>query len=159
MLRLISMANPEIPPVIPDGIYGADTMRSVTALQQYAHLPATGVADLATWNEMLSMFNDASEALMPPQPLELRVQPGAKILQGEENLHLYLVQAMFLALGTVFDNVPSVEINGHNDESCTQAIRWLQALSELPVTGELDRSTWRYLTGIYRLAISDGAMP
>ena len=38
MLRVISRAIPEIPPVIPDGVYGQSTMRAVTALQRYADL-------------------------------------------------------------------------------------------------------------------------
>ena len=67
MLRLISMTIPEIPPVIPDGVYGMSTMRSVTALQRYLRLPATGVVDLATWNEIIVLYYDAVEELLPPQ--------------------------------------------------------------------------------------------
>ena len=159
MLRVISRMIPEISPVIPDGIYGQSTMRAVTALQRYTHLPATGVVDQATWDEIVRMFHDACEHLLPPQPLEPALRPGQCIAPGEENLHMNLVEAMFRSLGSVYDNVPPVEINGKNDENCTKAIRWLQDISDLPVTGELDRRTWRYLTGIYRLACSDGTTP
>ena len=158
MLRMISKMCPEIPPVIPDGIYGQSTMRAVTALQRYAHLPATGVVDQATWDETVRMYRDACEHQMPPQPLELRLRPGQCIAPGEENLHMMLVEAMFCALAKVYGNVPPVEINGKNDEGCARAIRWLQTLSDLPATGELDRRTWRYLAGLYRLACADGTV-
>ena len=55
MLRVISRALPEIPPVIPDGVYGQSTMRAVTALQRYADLPVTGVVDQATWDKIVSI--------------------------------------------------------------------------------------------------------
>ncbi len=156
MLRTISRMIPEIPPVIPDGVYGEGTMRSVTALQRYAHLPATGVVDQATWDEIVCMFYDACEYLTPPQPLEPAIAPGQCIEPGEENLHIYLVEAMFQALSRVYDNVPAVTVNGKNDEQCACAIRWLQKMSDLPETGQLDRRTWRYLTGLYRLSCGDG---
>ena len=158
MLRVISKEYPEIPPVVPDGVYGQSTMRAVIALQRCAHLPATGVVDQATWDEIVSMYYTACEDQRPPQSLEPAMQPGQCIEPGEENLHIYLVEAMFKALGRVYDNVPEVEINGVNDCKCTDAIKWLQALSDLPDTGELDRRTWRYLTGLYRLACADGTV-
>lgn len=156
MLRTISRMLPQIPTVIPDGIYGEATMRAVTALQRYAHLPATGVVDQATWDEIVAMFYDACEHIMAPQPLEITMQPGQRIEPGEENLHMYLIEAMFKALSHIYCNVPEVEINGKNDGSCEGAIKWLQGLSELPQTGCMDRRTWRYLTGLYRLACADG---
>ena len=131
-------------------------MRAVTALQRYARLPATGIVDQATWDETVAMFCDVCEELGPPQGLEPEAAPGQCIEPGEENLHVYLVEAMFRALGRVYDNVPEVEINGINDERCACAIRWLQEMSDLPETGRMDRRTWRYLTGLYRLACADG---
>ena len=157
MLRLISRAIPEIPTVVPDGVYGQSTMRAVTALQRYAHLPATGVVDQATWDEIVSMYDDVCEECMPPQCLSPAVLPGQCIAPGEENLHMYLVEAMFKALGRVYDNVPEVDINGVNDPKCVCAIKWLQTLSDLPETGQVDRRTWRYLTGLYRVSCGDGS--
>ena len=156
MLRAISRANPEIPPVIPDGVYGESTMRAVTALQRYAGLPATGVVDHATWDEIVRMYEQTSEELLPPQCLAPAVSPGQCIEPGEENLHVYLVEAMFRALGQIYDNVPVVSVNGINDEKCADAIKWLQQMSGLRETGVMDRCTWRYLTGLYRLACGDG---
>lgn len=159
MLRLISAVIPEISPVIPDGVYGMSTMRSVTSLQRYARLPATGVVDLATWNEIIAMYYDAVEELLSPQALEIFLQPGQRIIPGEENQHIHLVQAMFRSIGSLVDEVPPVELNGRNDEATTQAIVWLQQISDLPATGELDRRTWRYLVGLYRVTAFDGKTP
>lgn len=140
MLRKISARCPEIPPLIPDGIYGTDTMRAVTALQRYAGLPATGVADLATWNAALSMAREISEQT-----------PG--FAMGEESLRLYPLQAMLAALGQVVDDLPPVEPNGVYDEACAEAVRRMQEVSGLPVTGELDGKTSESIAGLYRLAV------
>lgn len=159
MLRSICAVRCEIPSVIPDGVYGEDTMRAVAALQRYVGLPATGVADHATWDAVVSLYADSCEALQPPGALRLRAEPGAVIAPEEENLHLYLVQAMFEALGKIYENVPKTVMNGRNDGDCARALRWLQALSGLPETGGLDRRTWSCLTGLYRLSVNDGAIP
>lgn len=158
MLRVISRAIPEIPPVIPDGVYGQSTMRAVTALQRYADLPVTGVVDQATWDEVVSMYYDACEQMAPAQCLAPGMAPGQCIVPGEENLHMYLVEAMFKALGRVYENVPEVVINGVNDAQCVCAIKWLQAMSGLPETGEVDRRTWRCLAGLYRLSCGNGGI-
>ncbi len=157
MLRLISGVIPEIPPVIPDGVYGESTLRAVIALQRYTQLPATGVVDLATWNELIALYYDAVEELLSPQALEIYLQPGQRIRQGEENLHLHLVQGLFRAIGAVYEGVPPVVHTGVNDENSVAAISWLQEKAQLPVTGELDRRTWRYLVGLYRLTVFDGS--
>ena len=53
MLRVIARKDPAIPAVIPDGIYGQDTMRAVTAFQQLYGVPVTGIADQQTWEAIV----------------------------------------------------------------------------------------------------------
>lgn len=156
MLRQLSAVHPEIPAVIPDGIYGEATMRAVTAMQRFARLPATGVADTATWDALDALSRDAAGISAPPAPLCIRMAPGLRIAGGEANSHLYLVQGMLRALSEVLSGVPEVESSGQNDERCCAALRWLQARAELPQTGELDRCTWEHLVGLYRLAVGSG---
>lgn len=59
MLRAIARLNTNIPLVIPDGIYGSDTVNAVTAFQQQFGLPATGVVNLGTWNEIVRIYDDS----------------------------------------------------------------------------------------------------
>lgn len=156
MLRQVASAYPEIPAVIPDGVYGEATMRAVTAMQRFARLPATGIADSATWDALRALSCEVSDACAPPAPLCIRMTPGAHVAENEENTHLYLVQGMLRALSDRIAGVPTVELSGRNDAMCCEALRWLQARADLPVTGELDRRTWACLAGLYRLVIGDG---
>ena len=156
MLRQASAMYPEIPAVIPDGVYGTETMRAVTAMQRFAHLPATGVVDSATWDALRVLSCEAADACAPPVPLCICMAPGTHITEGETNTNLYLVQGMLRALSEVLCGVPPVELTGRNDALCCMALRWLQACADLPQTGELDRRTWECLAGLYRLCIGDG---
>lgn len=58
MLRSISRLNENIPAVVPDGIYGNDTVRSVTAFQRQFGLPVTGVVNQGTWNRIVEIYDD-----------------------------------------------------------------------------------------------------
>ncbi len=147
MLQHISAYIPEISPVIPDGIFGEHTMGSVMSVQRYVHLPVTGVVDAATWGEIVVLYQKAEDFLAPPQSLEIYLRPGQTIVPEEGNLHLHLVEAMFRALSLVYDNVPP---------DIAAALRWLQTLYAMELTGKLDRPTWRHLSGLYRLAAFDG---
>ena len=51
---------------------------------------------------------------------------------------------------------PELSVTGVHDEPSVTAVRWLQQLSGLPATGEIDQTTWAYLTGLYALTTGDG---
>lgn len=59
MLRGISRLNTAIPPVIPDGIYGENTVTSVSAFQREFSLPVTGIVGEGTWNEIVRIYDDS----------------------------------------------------------------------------------------------------
>ena len=49
MLRVIAQHDPAHPDIIPDGIYGPETVAAVSAFQQLHALPVTGITDQNTW--------------------------------------------------------------------------------------------------------------
>ena len=48
-LQRIALSYPAIPEVVPDGIYGEQTRRSVEGFQSVFGLPVTGIVDYRTW--------------------------------------------------------------------------------------------------------------
>lgn len=56
MLRTLAQQEGLRISVIPDGIYGQNTMSAVLRFQQINGLPATGVADLQTWNAIAAQY-------------------------------------------------------------------------------------------------------
>ncbi len=158
MLRLVAQREKEIPSVIPDGIYGKQTMQAVSALQKSANLPITGIVDFATWKALVKKYRAARIYRLPAQTLAPDFQPEQIIQKGEKNHHLFLVQGMLLALSQIYQNLPAPQVTGTLDEDSAKALQFLQEKSGLPATGELDRATWHILAKLYRLAIQDGTV-
>lgn len=156
MLRAIAHTDSRIPRLVPDGIYGVNTTAAVREFQRQYDLPVTGQTDNATWNQIVAVFTLSSPSVLPAEPLHIRWTPNRTLAAGSRNTHLYLVQAMLQALRRYFANAPELSVTGVHDEPSVAAVRWLQTLSGLPVTGEVDQTTWTYLTGLYALTTGDG---
>lgn len=91
--------------VVPDGIYGPDTEAAVTAFQARHDLPPTGEADQATWNRVVDAYLKLGSFVLPIEALRIRWQPQQSIDAGEENLHLFPIQAMLAVLPTRYCNL------------------------------------------------------
>lgn len=157
MLRVISQSDNGIPTLIPNGVYGPETMAAVTAFQRRNALPITGVTDLVTWNAVVAAYRAALIEVGPAAPVYPVWQPGQVIRPGETNDHLYMIHGMLQAVGARFPSMPSCGGGNVHDEASVAAVQWLQSRSALAATGALDRMTWRFLARLYRLLVGDGA--
>lgn len=154
MLRVISEAYGEIPSLIPDGIYGSQTRKSVYAFQNKFGLPITGVTDQPTWDKIVEQHSPAQVLIGPAQPLQLILNPNQVIRKGERHPYLYLVQSMLVALSIIYGSIIAPGITGVLDEATADALASFQYLSALPQTGELDKITWKHLALQYPLAVN-----
>ena len=152
MLRVIAENDPRHVSVIPDGIYGPETMRSVSAFQRMHGLPVTGVTDQATWEAIVAVYEPALIEQDEAEALFLILNPGQVIRKGERHPHLYLVQGMLTVLSQVYDSIGHPSMNGLMDEPTADSLASFQYLSGLPSTGNLDKTTWKHLVTQYPLA-------
>ena len=154
MLRVIAEDDPRLPTVVPDGIYGPTTMNSVTAFQRLYALPITGIANQATWEQIVEVYENAIIRVGPAEPIEIIMDPGEVFRIGDSNAYIYLLQSVLTQLST--DNpsiIPPVH-NGVLDNTTSEALAAFQLLAGLPPTGELDKITWKYLTKQFSLSAS-----
>ena len=158
MLRVLSAVFPELPRVDPDGIYGKSTEKAVRAFQAREHLPVTGTADNETWTHLTGCYLRHAPAVLPPEPLCISWDPGQAILPGEENLHLYLMQAMMAALSKLYAEAGAPEITGRYDAATKKAVLELQALFGLDANGVIDQRFWAHLSRLYRLSAGNGTV-
>ena len=156
MLQVLSNVCPALLTVNPDGIYGETTQKAVRAFQRFSGLPETGIAEQETWNSLASCYLCHAPSVLPPEPLRIVLQPGQEIAPGEQNLHLYLIQAMMAALAGRFSNANPPEVTGVFDAATKKAVLELQALFGHAQTGVIDRRFWAYLARLYTLSIGDG---
>ena len=59
MLRILAEDDPSHKSIVPDGIYGPETMAAVSIFQRKHGLPATGVTDQATWEAIAQAYEPA----------------------------------------------------------------------------------------------------
>lgn len=152
MLRVIAESDELQPSVIPDGIYGPQTVTAVSTFQRRHALPVTGIADQETWDRIVDVYTPALVEVGPVQPLEIILEPRQIIRQGETHPNIYLVQAMLIVLSDAYGSITAPAVTGILDIPTANALSEFQNLSLLPVTGELDRQTWRQLALHYPMA-------
>lgn len=158
MLAVLSKSGLGLPSLIPDGLYGPETARAVSAFQRLHGLPENGQTDNITWNHIVDAFTRLSPLVLPAAPLEAVWQPMQTISAGEKNLQLHVIQGMLSALRHVFPEMPELRVTGIHDEASVRAVRWFQRKSGLTDDGVLTQIDWLYLTGLYRLAVGDGVL-
>lgn len=151
MLRVIAQDDPRLPVVIPDGIYGPDTMNTVAAFQRLYGIPATGVADQDTWDQVVLVYEPALVRIGKAEPIEVLLEPGQVIVLGESNPYIYLAQGMLAQLSIDNNTIPLPVVSGILEDDTAEALRAFQVLVGLPATGDLDRLTWMNLSKHFTL--------
>ena len=151
MLRVIGEADGTVPPVVPDGIYGQNTMGAVSAFQRQQGLPPTGITDQATWERIAQAYDPALVRVGEAQPIEIILEPDQVFRRGDRSPYLYLMQAMLIFLAEDHKDMDPPQVTGTLDSTTAQALAAFQILAGLPPTGELDRITWQYLAHHFTL--------
>ena len=152
MLRVIAKNDGMHHSLIPDGIYGPETVRMVSAFQRSHGLPVSGVTDQNTWETVVAVYETALVEQDNAQPLEIILNPGQVIRKGERHPNLYLVQSILTVLADEYGSISAPEITGILDEGTEDALFLFQQLNGLPATGHLDKNTWKALALQYPLA-------
>lgn len=159
MLRVLAENDPSYVPIVPDGIYGPETMRAVSTFQRKHGLPVTGVTNQPTWEAVVAVYEPSLIEQDSAQPVEIILNPGQVIRRGERNPNLYLAQAILTVLSQIYSSITAPAMTGILDEATADALASLQQLSGLPMTGNLDKHTWKHLALQYPLAANLQSRP
>ena len=154
MLRVLAEDDPGYLPVIPDGIYGPETMSAVSSFQRNHGLSPTGITDQETWEAIVTEYEPALIRRDSAHPLYIVLNPGQIIRKGEQHPNVYLIQAILAVLSDTYESIGRPESTGILDEATSDALASFQMLSGLPMTGQLDKITWRQLALQYPLAVN-----
>lgn len=152
MLRVLAEHDPSYDTLVPDGIYGPETMSAVAKFQRRHGLPATGVTNQDTWDAIVEEYGPALIAVDQAEPVNIILNPNQVIRKGERHPHMYLVQAMLIVLAEAYASIIAPAVTGILDDATADALATFQFLSALPMTGNLDKQTWKHLALQYPLA-------
>ena len=153
MLRVLSEYDESYLPLVSDGIYGPETMAAVTNFQRKHGLPATGVTNQATWEAVVAEYEPAIVIQGPSQQLEVLLNPGQVIRRGESDPVLFIVQSMLLVMARFYGSIGTPTLSGSLDGPTYDALSSFQHLSGLPMSGHLNKITWKHLALQYPLAV------
>lgn len=145
MLRVLAEQDPRHETLVPDGIYGPATVSAVSRFQRLHGLPTTGVTDQATWEQIVAEYEPALVQIAEAQMLDVIFEPNQVIRKGERHPHVYIVQAILAVLDDTYKSVGPVNHSGLLDAATSDAISAFQGLNGLPMTGNLDKRTWKAL--------------
>ena len=143
--------------LVIDGIFGKETEDALRRFQKSQDMEPTGVADENTWVVLKRAYNHERVLFDKAEPLQIVLQPHQVLTKGTNNSHMYLVQALLMALSLYLTQLPLLTVNGKLDSDTEKSIRLLQKAADLPETGELDKHTWSHLVHLYRCFIGDGS--
>lgn len=147
MLRTVAYRTNNIPVVITDGIFGDETRESVTEFQKAYGLEATGDVDKNTWDRLRDEYIRLEILYARPEKADV-VSENIYIKAGDERIELYVIQAMLYALSTIL-NMPLIEITGVHDENSVNSVIFVQNISGLEPTGDIDVQTYNKIAGLY----------
>jgi len=156
MLRVIAENDPSHERIIPDGIYGPETVVAVSTFQRLHSLPVTGVTDQSTWETIVELYEEALIEQHSAHHLSIILNPGQVIRRGERHPHINLVQAMLKVLSDTYGSIGVPSMSGILDNDTADSLSSFQALIGLPMTGHLDKHTWHHLALQYPLAANLG---
>ena len=151
MLRVISEDDRSLPKIVPDGIYGQQTINAVTAFQRRYGIPVTGITDNNTWDTIVAIYEDALIRVGKAEPIEIIMDPGQVFRAGDRSPCIYLLQSLLTQLSIDTPSIEQPDHSGTLDESTVLALMAFQRISDLPVTGELDKITWKHLVKQFSL--------
>lgn len=154
MLRVIARDRSWAPDIVPDGIYGQDTLSAVSAFQRQFGLPVTGVTDQETWEAIVDEYEEALIRVGKAEPIEILLNPGQVFRRGDRSPYLYLAQGMLTVLSEEYINLQKPDHTGVLDGITAESLADFQILTGLPSTGELDRKTWKHLAKHFTLSAS-----
>lgn len=151
MLRVLAEDDRRLPTVVPDGIYGPTTMNAVTAFQRISEIPTTGITDQYTWEKITAAYELALIRVNKAEPIEIIMDPGQVFRLGDNSPYIYLLQSMLTQLSLDHPAIIPPGHSGYIDESTSASLSGFQSLAGLPVTGELDKITWKHLVRQFTL--------
>ena len=130
MLRVIGESDKSLPSVVPDGIYGQQTMTAVSAFQQ---------------KYIVAVYESALILVDEAQPLFVIFDPLEVVTEGQFHPNLFVVQGMLNVFAISYPAILAPGLTGILDIPTSQSLSAFQELNGLPMTGQLDKITWKNL--------------
>ena len=158
MLRTISFQYPILPRLIPDGVFGEQTLEAVMVFQREFFQPVTGRVDNAVWDAVVRVYRQVLISLSIPGGVAYPWRSHV-IRPGQSSVHLYPIQSMLQALSRNLKNIEPTPLTGVHEGAGVRNVRRIQALQQLGQNGVVDSQIMQTLLRLYSLFVTRGQTP
>lgn len=153
-LNRISGNYPSIPKIpIVNGAFDKSTEDAVKAFQNIFNLNVDAIIGKSTWYRIVYIFDAVTRlAELNSEGIgyeNLPLQFKGALREGDTGGAVVTVQFFLTLLGQFVDFLPSIAIDGVYGSKTANAVSAFQRYKGMPITGEIDESTWRSLYDAY----------
>ena len=148
-LRNLSRTDPDIERVVPDGIFGEETERSVRSFQRKYGLPEDGIVSYEVWTKIAEENDKAVFLFSEPRQVARISNADLPLLIGMRSNVVYHLKTMLLFLSQRHNNFSPVTVNDLFDIETERMVRQWQRVIRAPDNGVVDKVTWNALADYY----------
>lgn len=148
-LRNIEKSFDNEPSIIPDGIYSAETRRSVENFQDKKGLGITGVVDYETWTAIISESGRIDKKREPPIQVAPVKNEDLSLKEGDKNELVLTLKMMLNHVADKYAAFNRLELDNTFDVLTRQEVLRWQRVAFLEESGEADKETWNSLARFY----------
>ncbi|MEE1320164.1 MAG: peptidoglycan-binding protein [Acutalibacteraceae bacterium] len=148
-LRNLSRTDSDIERVVPDGIFGEETERSVRSFQRKYGLPEDGIVSYEVWTRIREENDRAVFLFSEPRQVARISDADLPLSIGMRSNVVYHLKTMLLFLSQRHDNFSSVTVSDVFDAETESSVRQWQRVIRVPDNGIVDKVTWNALADYY----------
>lgn len=143
VLLTIAYFDPDLPSLRLNRVFNDNTKAMVINFQKKYGLPATGVVDADTWNELVTVYRDTIHNIP-----EEYAQYGDEFFQGRllalgmSGDDVRIIQKFLLKICQQTGNIPGVRVSGIFDDLMEKSVMKIQSIFNQDTTGVIDPITW-----------------
>ena len=143
VLLTIAYFDPDLPSLRLNSVFNDNTKAMVINFQKKYGLPATGVVDSDTWNELVTVYRDTIHNIP-----EEYAQYGDEFFQGRllalgmSGDDVRIIQKFLLKICQQTGNIPGVRVSGIFDDLMEKSVMKIQSMFNQDTTGVIDPITW-----------------
>lgn len=154
-LRAQKFLDENAPYVPIDGIFDTETQNALIEFQRKNGLTPNGIANKETWDLLYMQYEEILKSTSLPSPIiPFPSYPrDYTIKRGEKSFLVATVQYMLNEISIIYNTFEPPAITGEYNEDTENYIRAFQERNLLNISGEVDRTTWEYLSRIYNLSL------
>ena len=143
VLLTIAYFDPDLPSLRLNNVFNDNTKAMVINFQKKYGLPATGVVDADTWNELVTVYRETIRNIPEEYAqYEDELFQGRLLALGMSGDDVRIIQNFLLKICQQTGNIPGVRVSGIFDDLMERSVMKIQSMFNQEMTGVIDPVTW-----------------